>query len=400
MDQSAIRTLLPVSEFRTLHPDPNINYQLNRFLVPGLQKLFTEIGGRIKDFEDWKSEFLGVASACERNGNLAHAAGLYRTAEFFMSPDDPDRRRAFEKFIELFYRAHEAQPIERIQVPFTTGKLHGFRLSAAGTLRGTIVIHTGYDAYAEEFYALTKAIASCGYDVVIFDGPGQGTTLMRDKIPMIAEWERPVAAVLDYLGLIDVTLIGISLGGYLALRAAAFEPRIKRVIAYDVMLDFYQCITSRRGKIAELIINTLVALKLGWLLDAIARLLMKIDLYSRWGIQQGMHVMGCRTPSEFFFKLKAYNTWAISKRISQDTLIMAGAEDHFVPLQQFFDQLSLLINARSVTGQIFTRKDNAQSHCQFGNVGLAVIQMVSWIDAHSNEAKSVAGVSRACAGNG
>jgi len=280
MDQSAIRALLPVSEFRTLHRDRNINYQLNRFLIPGLEKLFTEIGGRIKDFEDWKSEFLAAASNSERSGNLAHAAGLYRTAEFFMSPDDPDRRRAFEKFIELFYRVHEAQRIERIQVPFTTGMLHGFRLAAAGRAGGTIVIHTGYDAYAEEFYALTKAIASCGYDVVIFDGPGQGTTLMRDKIPMIAEWEWAVAAGLDHLGLTDVTLVGISLGGYLALRAAAFEPRIRRVIAYDVMLDFYQCITSTRGKIAELAINALIVLKLRWLLDAIARLF-EVDPFGR-----------------------------------------------------------------------------------------------------------------------
>ena len=49
---------------------------------------------------------------------------------------------------------------------------------------------------------------------------------------------------------------------------------------------------------------------------------------------------------------------------------MAGAEDHFVPLEQFFDQLPLLKNARSVTGQIFTRQDQAQAHCQIGNLSL------------------------------
>ncbi len=204
---------------------------------------------------------------------------------------------------------------------------------------------------------------------------------MREKIPMTHEWEKPVAAVLDQLSLKEVTLIGISLGGCLALRAAAFEPRVKRVIAYDVMLDFFQCITSRRDKTTQIILDSLVRLRLRTVLDRVARILMKSDLYSRWGIQQGTHVMGCRTASEYFFSAKEYNTRAISERLTQDVLIMAGAEDHFAPLEQFFSQLRLLVNARSVTGQIFTRRDHAQSHCQAGNLGLAVVHILSWVDA-------------------
>ena len=300
-----------------------------------------------------------------------------------MSSDDPDRRRAADKFIELFYRANDNQFLQRIEIPYEAGYLHGLRLGAATASRGTILIHAGFDAYVEEFYAFAQAIALCGYEVVMFDGPGQGSTLMREKIPMTHEWEKPVGAVLDHLALIDVTLIGISLGGYLAVRAAAFEPRIKRVVAFDVMLDFFQCVTSRRGAIAEVAINTLVRLRLGTALNMMARGLMKWDLYSRWGIQQGMHVTGAASPSEYFFKLKAYNSREVSQRITQDTLIMAGAEDHFVPLKQFFDQLPLLINARSVTAQIFTQADQAQSHCQVGNQGLALAQILSWVDTHS-----------------
>src|SRR5882672_12116710 len=91
---------------------------------------------------------------------------------------------------------------------------------------------------------------------------------------------------------------------------------------------------SRRGAIAEIAINALVRLKLGTPLNMMARSLMKWDPYSRWGIQQGMHVMGAASPSEYFFKLKAYHGREVSQRITQDTLIMAGAEDHFVPLNQ------------------------------------------------------------------
>jgi len=222
-----------------------------------------------------------------------------------------------------------------------------------------------------------------GYEVIIFDGPGQGTTLILEKIPMTDEWEKPVAAVLDYLGANNVTLIGMSLGGYLAIRAASSEPRVKRVIAYDVMLDFFACVTSRRGKIAESLIRSLVKLRWAFLLNAIANVIMKRDMYSKWGISQGMHVIGCTTPYEFFLKLKRYNGYSISGLVKTDVLIMAGAEDHFVPLVQFFEQLKLLTAARSVTGRIFTSQEQAQSHCQVGNLGIAAANMISWIDEHS-----------------
>ena len=297
----------------------------------------------------------------------------------------PDARLTICLFVggTYMFGAIINQLLQRIEIPYEAGHLHGLRLGAVTASRGTILIHAGFDAYVEEFYAFAQAIALCGYEVVMFDGPGQGSTLMREKIPMTHEWEKPVGAVLDHLALTDVTLIGISLGGYLAMRAAAFEPRIKRVVAFDVMLDFFQCVTSRRGVIAEFAINALVRLRLGTPLNMMARGLMKWDHYSRWGIQQGMHVTGAASPSEYFFKLRAYNSHEVSQRVTQDTLIMAGVEDHFVPLKQFFDQLPLLINARSVTAQIFTQADQAQSHCQVGNQGLALTQIVSWVETHS-----------------
>jgi pimeloyl-ACP methyl ester carboxylesterase len=381
--RAVIQDLLPITAFMQFHPDPNINFQLNRFLVPGLEQQFAEIGAKIKDFDDWKSLFLSAATAHEESDVLGPAARLYRAAEFFMSPDDPDRRHAVDKFIELFYRLNDRGDLQRIKIPFGAGQLYGLRLRPAAPSKGTVVIHAGFDAYIEEFHAIAKAISLCGYDVVMFDGPGQGSTLMRENMPMTHEWQKPVGAVLDHLGLTDVTLIGISLGGYLAIRAAANEPRIKRVVAFDVMLDFFQCVTSRRGRLVENALSALVHLGLSAPIDMMSRRLMKRDLYSKWGIEQGMHVTGATSPAEYFLKLKAYHNRETSRQVTQDVLIMAGAEDHFVPLRQFYDQLPLLISARSVTAQIFTRADQAQSHCQIGNIGLAVFQILNWIDTHA-----------------
>ena len=78
----------------------------------------------------------------------------------------------------------------------------------------------------------------------------------------------------------------------------------------------------------------------------------------------GYACYGVQTPFEFFFKLKEYNGYATSGNVAADVLIMAGTEDHFVPIEQFYKQLKLLTAAKSITGRIFTGQEQAQSHCQ------------------------------------
>ena len=69
------------------------------------------------------------------------------------------------------------------------------------------------------------------------------------------------------------------------------------------MLDFYQCLVSRRGRGVEILLNVLLRLGLDGLLNTFASVLMRRDLYSRWGIGQGMRVTGCATPAIFLSEL-------------------------------------------------------------------------------------------------
>ena len=69
----------------------------------------------------------------------------------------------------------------------------------------------------------------------MFEGPGQGGVMRLQGMHFTHEWEKPVKAVLDTFDLNNVTIIGISLGGYLAPRAAAFDKRITKVVAWSVL---------------------------------------------------------------------------------------------------------------------------------------------------------------------
>ncbi|MBK5267204.1 MAG: alpha/beta hydrolase, partial [Acidimicrobiia bacterium] len=145
-----------------------------------------------------------------------------------MKPDDADRKIAREKFLGAIREVYGLDQVERHTIPYADDRIEGFlpayRFTPAQS-KGTIVFFGGFDSYIEELLSAFFYLRDAGYDIVAFEGPGQGGALNEAGLPMTHEWHRPVKAVLDYFQLSRVTLIGLSLGGGLVLRAAAFEPR-------------------------------------------------------------------------------------------------------------------------------------------------------------------------------
>lgn len=84
-----------------------------------------------------------------------------------------------------------------------------------------------------------------------------------------------------------------------------------------------------------------------------------------------MHVTGNESAYEFFHKMISYNTENFSHLITQDVLLLAGQNDHYVPIKQFTDQILSLTKVRSLTARMFPLEKTADTHCQIGNLGLA-----------------------------
>jgi pimeloyl-ACP methyl ester carboxylesterase len=76
-----------------------------------------------------------------------------------------------------------------------------------------------------------------GVRVVALDLRGHGLSEHRDSYGY-TDYERDLRELLDALGLEDVTVVGHSLGGYVALAAATRDQRIGRVVAVDVKSDW------------------------------------------------------------------------------------------------------------------------------------------------------------------
>jgi pimeloyl-ACP methyl ester carboxylesterase len=197
---------------------------------------------------------------------------------------------------------------------------------------------------------------------------------------MTAEWERPVSAVLDHYRLDDVTLVGESLGGGLVIRAAAFEPRISRVVAMDILDDFFEVVSGQIGRGVTPVLRALLALRAKGIVNAVARQAIARKPVAAWGLQQGMHVTGTPTAYDFLRSTTTFDTRRVSKLVAADALLLAGADDHYVPLKQLRRQAVNLVRARSVTTRTFTAAEQASNHCQVGNIGAAVRMIQAWIE--------------------
>ncbi len=366
--------------YQNLHEQANINFQLNRLIANGgrLEEI-QKLAPKIKDFNDWKRELVAIAEQALSEDRTLNAAMYYRAAEFFVAPKDPDKEILYKKFIELFYTVYENALDEKVEIPYENSFLLGIHLSNEEK-KGTVVIHGGYDSFLEELYILGSYIRDSGYEVILFEGPGQGAALKKYNFSMTHEWEKPVKAVLDYFKHDNVILIGISLGGYLGLRAAAFEPRISKVVAFDIIYDFFQVLLYAGGPRVREMVESFLDTNQVDTLNKVAERMMKNDLLVNWGLNHGMHVFGVNSPFEFLEKARLFSTADISDKITCDVLLLAGTNDHFIPIEMFYKQIEALKNVKSLTCRMFIEKEHAANHCQIGNYKLVLDFMLNWME--------------------
>jgi pimeloyl-ACP methyl ester carboxylesterase len=368
--------------YHQFHKDQVFNFQLNRWYSLGYARFedMKEVGQRINTFEEWKTEMLRLAEKAVAEDRLMNAAFYYRAAEFYTLWGDPDKEPLYDKFIDLLYQAFKNDGIERLKVPYQDAYLPVIRITTTNAeKKGTIVMHGGFDSFIEEFYSWMRYFSEHGYEVVAFEGPGQGSARKKYGLALDWKWERPAKAILDYFELDDVTWLGISMGGWFCFRAAAFEPRINRVIASSIAYDYMQAPNFIAQQLAKLFFK-----RLRKLTNRLTLRKMRKDKMHAWSVSNMMYIADKKTPMDAMDVVLQLNEKNLrSELVKQDVLILTGKEDHFIPFKMHDMQIKALTGARSVTGRVFTREEQAQNHCQIGNVGLALDVIIKWIEEKS-----------------
>jgi 2,6-dihydroxypseudooxynicotine hydrolase len=176
------------------------------------------------------------------------AALCYHFAKFVWMVDMDKYRATADKAISSLYAAHKHldPTAERLEIPADGMTMAGNLRRPAGADRPPLVILLpGLDSTKEEFFNWENVYLKRGLATLSLDGPGQGETGYTSHIR--PDYEVAVSAALDRLegrsdlDLARVGLVGVSMGGYYAPRAAAFEPRIKAVAPIGGPYNFGEC---------------------------------------------------------------------------------------------------------------------------------------------------------------
>ncbi len=205
-------------------------------------------GGLGERVEAAARESLARGHQVSGRDHLLRASTYYRTAEYYSGADTERDRQFGARGRGCFAEAAALcdPPVEPFDVPFGTGTLPGYLVRGGGAgPRRTLVAVGGFDSSAEELYFHYGAPgAQRGWDVYVFDGPGQqGCMRVSPDLPFRPDYEVPVAAVLDALGHRGgieggrVALVGQSFGGYFAARAAAVDDRVSALVANPPVVD-------------------------------------------------------------------------------------------------------------------------------------------------------------------
>jgi hypothetical protein len=359
-----------------------MNYTLNRPLLDGTSparlKEISDVAPSIKDYDTWHRVWLDLAKRAESEKRWIDAASYYHGAEFYLPAGDV-RNALYDDFARNWALGMQGVAgYERIAVPYAGGHLPGFRVQAKGEEISTFVFHGGYDSFVEEFYAFLLPLTELGFTVIGFDGPGQGGAL-RQGIFFEHAWEKPAKAVLDYFDLDAVEWLGASCGGYLSIRAAAFEPRIKHIISLPTTYSGLDMTLKqmRPGKAQELV----SLFKAGDRKAAeavIADERLPSSVFD-WCITQGMHITGAKTPFDFLSAIALHSLDGILHHVKQDILLTEAEQDHLFNPGWIHRTMRELVCARSITARVFTAREGGEQHCQVGNSALAREEVICWL---------------------
>ena len=347
---------------------------------------------------EWQATAARVAGLGERSlsaghritarENLLRASNYYRNAAAFLLDDpanNPEVAALYTAQIDTFAAATALfdHPAEAVSIPYqnTTLPSYLFLVDDSGVPRPTIIYTSGYDSTCQEcYFVLAVAALRRGYNVLAFDGPGQGGALHLQKLVMRPDWEAVLTPVVDYaltrreIEPGRIAGFGYSLGGYLLARAAAFEHRLAALIFDDGVHD-----------LASGFADNMPPFVMKWLdaghdefVNHLLSVLTAVSSQLRWALGNGMWVFGVQNYAEVLRTAEKYTLDGVADQIAAPTLIMEGEHDTLLQCQP--ERVEKALTAAKTTRVTLTEAEGAGEHTHAGALARAHQVMFDWLD--------------------
>lgn len=325
------------------------------------------------DLESWHKEWKHIADRnwnrgveTESRGHIRtamncflRAADYYRQAEFYLKPDDPRRLLTFEKMEACSHRfIKNLNPAgEIVDIPYENGIAlcaYFVRSPYPVAKQPVLICMGGLDSIKDEMWFMqAKGALQRGISVLMIDGPGQGGTLRRHRVPNRVDTEVPIGRCIDWLETrsdIDVSRIavcGSSLGGYYAARAGCYEHRLAACIAHGAIW----AITDLWGDAPE---DHGLAEHIKW-------------------------VFGCDSMKSAMLKAKDFTLDGHLDHLQCPFLVMHGGHDVLTvsQAQKVYDYGKA--KGKDVTLRLLSEEETGAEHCQHDNPTIGQEILGDWL---------------------
>jgi len=302
------------------------------------------------------------------------AASYFRSADFYLHGNwsDPRINSLWDKQLAAFDKALALLPVpgERVVLKGCNFSIPAiFYSTGLPGKQPTLILGNGYDGSQEELYHVwVKAALERGMNVITYEGPGQPTVRRQQDLGFIPNWEAVVTPVVDYVLTrkeVDADalgLVGLSFGGYLAPRAAAFEHRLAAVMAVDGLFNPGIQTLLQFPPEMQAMFNSSNATGFSFYMN---QFLASPDAETSviWAIQQGEWAFKGPTPFEWLSKWVTYDLSDVVDKITVPVFVGDPEDDMF-----FAGQPKLLVDhlGSLATHHVFESAYGAGEHCSLG----------------------------------
>jgi len=346
---------------------------------------FGELAGRVEAAAD---ACAAVGHPVSARDHYLRASTYYRTAQYYAEADLDHMAELGRRGRRCFERAGAlADPvIEHLAIPFGGASLPGYLVAPAPGARrdgepvGTLVVLGGFDSSAEELYfQLGVPGAARGWQVVVFDGPGQNGAMAEDPgFTYRPDYEVPVGAVLDALGARPgfraegLALAGLGFGAYFAARAAAFDRRIRALVVDSPIHDLYRYLEALVGPAAFRMREDIRPEDVAGIPEDL------LPQQMLWGIFAVCRRFGVASLQAWKAQLDAYRLGQHIGAIACPVLGLVGEREG----EEVLAQATRFVEAVSgpATLHRFGVDEGADAHCQANNLRLCAQVVYDWLD--------------------
>jgi dienelactone hydrolase len=326
-------------------------------------------------FRSWSAvadRLIELAEEDEKAGRALSAGEKYRRAALYLINADrmqsvhaPDRKAHYERALALHHTAMRLarDPVEIVEIPYGGASLPAYFYDAPsdGGPRPVMVVWNGFDSFKEQLLGagIAQQLARRGVATLLVDQPGTGGALRLHGLHAVPETEGYGTACYDYLASredVDATrigILGVSLGGYYAPRAAAFEERFALCVSWGANHNWGEVQRRRLQREGE----------------------NPVPHY--W--EHALWVWGQESMADFEALWDRITLDGVVERIRVPYLVVHGSGDRQIPVEYAHRSYDQAVNSPKRELRIFTEREGGIEHCNLDDPANATHFVADWV---------------------